>query len=879
MNVFERLQNHFSKLSATPPSMSGSRTLERSSTPPVAVNYSDPNPVSDRERRKIPADDCGFGDNWVTVGDAHSRGSLANIVSNSGTLSRANDDATDKCVSNSTTLLKQNMGNVPGTTQPQRARRPLGSFYNVSSDEDDDSEEDEEVGENASEGNEQSNEDESSKAFQRRSLRIRRSLDKAKAALPADFADRIGVAPEKADSVYREPTTSLSRPTKTTSVQQSEGAISEEADHQSNSEEENELTETQNQEREGMNKGNLVLPSLDPESDRRNSTIEQDDGERSTASSSKDSLVYFSRPGIQWSNAPARPLEEIMPELKNYPPGTTHLVKTVSQRTGCRCALCGHDSLMLFAVLDASLALGHWCKWALAPKSHTRFSVHDHCNSYHIPVTSTEVLAQVYVFRQCRGWYEVLNEDHQPIPHLTTVEQVRRARPSTFLIRRDLRCLAAPPELLVPRTPDHRGGPDGPPPLPSFPSSVVALATSPDILQASTPEILPAGTLMHFVTYLPHCPVKRGRKVKELGLILTTKRTPNSPMRRPKGSDLKVNDNPQPAYYLGLEDSTPAVFPPKFSLSPVAGPENISGVHSLASVLRKFRLPLSVRPIFPQETGLPGQSSDSSTSVRVQPNLLNCGLSAIPGLFFSDRHYFRLQSLFRGDLLIISPVSSPEHLFIITPTMLRDHVFHLGSSIDPAYLRLLENHRLQAANFLATAHPKDSLNYLVRHMRNVTREPRESYATRMCNRSRFSTVQDPSSTETEMTQEEIYRTYDELDEIYFYIRHGYYPSKTRRPETPVRNDSPHQNTSRKQSLSAYRKEPVTEQTDLEGVGKRDPNAPSSHPQVRAVMPTAEDLLAASLGTPLRQTTASSQPPKWPNGTANAHRSQPKEYDI
>ncbi|CAH8612682.1 unnamed protein product, partial [Heterobilharzia americana] len=107
-----------------------------------------------------------------------------------------------------------NSSNVSLNQQKQQPRRkraktPLSSFYRVSSDEDDSETggEEEEEDDNDDDGN--NNEDNlgqyeeinirRSAAFERRSQRLRRSIDRAKAALPADFADRIEISETAGD--------------------------------------------------------------------------------------------------------------------------------------------------------------------------------------------------------------------------------------------------------------------------------------------------------------------------------------------------------------------------------------------------------------------------------------------------------------------------------------------------------------------------------------------------------------------------------------------------------------------------------------------------------------------------------------------------------
>ncbi|CAI2738357.1 unnamed protein product [Dicrocoelium dendriticum] len=734
------------------------------------------------------------------------------------------------------------------------------SFYNVSSDE----EQSDEDAYKATADDAEPLVAESVAAFERRSLRIRRSLDKAKAALPADFVDRIGVSPVMMGSTYRDPSGSTTMKLSLSAVD--EKAVGDQGTLRTSMSDEDESTSTQHGDETSDDEHKQAMHNVRSEQPSRITSLREQgwvSSESENGSSSELSTPTI-QIGIQWNTEALLPMEELMPEFRKMPIGSTYLLKAVSQRSGCKCALCGHDSLLLFPVLDVSLASAFWGLWSQAPKNHTRIS-HHYERSPQYAGTTTEVQCKLFVFRQCRGWYEILNENQQPIPHLTTVEQVRRTKPAALLIRQDLKCLAAPSSLVIPQTKDQRAPSDASSGLP-LPPNLLAQASSLETLQASSPEVLPAGTLMNYIAYLPRCQVKRGRKIKELGLLLLTRRSSDTQKRHLSETQSSQTAPCTRAYYIGLEETTPAILPARFALSPVAGPENISGVHSLASILRKFRLPLSIRPVCVHETtnnySKPNGSRLLSSNPPAAPPSLSCGLSGLPGITFSEQGYLRLESIFRGDLLIISPVSCPERLFLITPSMLPDHCFRLGTSNDPAYLKLLANHRIQATNFLAVGHPKDSLNYLLRHMQDVTREPRDSYTSRQTNRAK------PNSGESQMTQEEIYRAYEELDDIYFYIRHGYYPSKSRPPDTPLKADTSNKSLGDSQG-------DVLLQPERDEPGKK---ALPDHS--RATVPTAEELLAASLNIPARNTAFRS---KWLNGSANpnasAPRQQPKEYGL
>ncbi|CAH8642017.1 unnamed protein product [Heterobilharzia americana] len=200
--------------------------------------------------------------------------------------------------------------------------------------------------------------------------------------------------------------------------------------------------------------------------------------------------------------------------------------------------------------------------------------------------------------------------------------------------------------------------------------------------------------------------------------------------------------------------------------------------------------------------------------------------------------------------------------------MLRDHSFQIGFTHDSTYALLMENHRIQACNFLAIAHAQETLNYLVRHMQDVTREPRDSYTSRQQAKQRNDL---PPAPESYMTQDEICKAYDEIDDIYFYIRHGYYPSKIRKPDdissksesvpTGLTNDQKYSTNSSRTSDDIQLKTSYKKDTGLS----------------RSNLPTAEDLLAASLHTASQNSNPPSSQPtsltKSPKNSKNSHSNQ------
>lgn len=757
------------------------------------------------------------------------------------------------------------------TTHVKRAKTPVSSFYRVSSEEEDEESEEEENDEQDEEESDNIQDEKTTNwnhgehPFGRKSQRLRRSIDKAKAALPPDFADRIAVGPINEAPSNQDSSVSRTRKNNNCQLNLSNEDLlaqlserdtsSDEHEDQNQKSEPDFQTSPKNYENSRQNEHNEVFnrishmddPTLSHIQGHPDNSITGNSNSTAELSTNSEIITDFKpQTGIVWQPGSPKPLIDLMPDICSNGSGTAYLMKAICKRTGCRCALRNYDSLMLFTVPEASLASATWELWSHSGKSHGQF-----------PPTTCEVQARLILFRQCYGWYEVLNENHQAVPYLTTLEQVRRTRSTTFIVRQDLRCLVLPPSFVIPLINESRKTNEGPSRTP-FSSSVISHATAPETLSNSKPEIIRAGTLLRYITFLPRCPFKRGRKVKELGLILAVERSHGSLKQQVETNEKDGSKVSNRAFFIGTEDGTPAVFPSKIALSPVAGPENISGVHSLASILRKFRLPLSVRPVpMPDPSTLDsldsGMFSNRSPMNPVAKTKLACGLAAIQSLAFTERHFLRLLTIHRGAILIIAPVASPERLFLITPSMLKDHIFQIGSSQDPAYLSLLETHRIQASNFLATAHPQETLNYLVRHMQDITREPRDSYSSRLQVKPRPDL---PPPPESYMTPEEIYKAYEELDEIYFYIRHGYYPSKSRK------SDEYNQPRIESQvSSSRVPKTPISS-NHLDDVNHEDV---SRAPNIS----TAEDLLAASITTTNMLNSINPA----------TYRVQPKEYGI
>ena len=577
------------------------------------------------------------------------------------------------------------------------------------------------------------------------------------------------------------------------------------------------------------------------------------------------------RAGVRWSSDPPQPLVDILPKLRRgLAPPNTEFVRAFCQRPSCKCLLRGHDTLMLFPLFDAVLCESTWEKIKDSPSfsssSSSRSASHflSRLQHGHSSGPSSETQANLIMFRQCRGWYEVMNENFEPVPHWTTIEEVRVVKPQAFLVRRDLKCLLTPSDLWIPpQVCDNaasiinngKNNSNAAPPIP-ISSRIIVEAANPKTIAASTPYILKPGTILSYVDYIHDCTVTRGKKIKQVSLILAVEK--NRCQRQGE-----TPSTPRKLFYIGTEDSSSqAVFPSKVALSPIAGPENISGVHTLSSLLQKFRLPLPIVPVaVPERRSVQGGSNSSSLSVDSDSTNYATAQSSkpvnifptVPGISFTDRTFIRLRGLLRGDIMIVAPVDVPDRFFLITPTLLQDHLFQIGFTEDDRYQRLAIAHKKRTINFISLAHPRESLEYLLVYLKNITNRQRiipstgknESVGKELWNRLKAGLLQtyeitpamakamyaetgrDPrAGPASDLTPEELDLMYDEMDDLYFFTRNGYFPPKSRQRRLKSIGGNSQSLSSQQQSLNAS-------------------GLPTEVPRSSGI-PSAEQLLAASL---------------------------------
>lgn len=726
--------------------------------------------------------------------------------------------------------MDQDEGTSPSPLQSPRAAHPPGDLTAVSSEGDDESDSDSIQG--AGQG----------QPAHARTQRLRQSMQRAKAA---QF--------ETTDNPNRYPSAERL-------IAQTGGYFEEQRDDDGDNDD--------NDDAEAEAKVTIELQTLEKggidsdEEERGDEDNEQDEREGMTDNMARSYMVsqaLQSRVGVHWPSYPPQPLVELLPKIRRcLGPQTTEFVRAICQRPSCRCHLRGHDTLMLFPIFDAVMCEATWEKIKEGHGS-SRTGSHLLSRLQHgrLPGPSSETQAKLILFRQCRGWYEVINENFEPVPHWTTIDEVRRAKPMTFLVRRDLKCLLAPSSLWVPTFLNSSEQDPTAPPVPVS-SAIISEARDPGCIAKGSPFVLKPGTLLSYVDCLHGCTVSRGKKLKQLSLVLAVEKT-----RSTRPNDLAT---PRRLFYIGTEDaSNQAIFPTKVALSPIAGPDNISGVHVLTSLLRKFRLPLSVVPVavpeYKSANGLGGSNwsslsgnSDTVDYATAQSSKPVNIFPSVPGITFTDRTFIRLRELLRGDILIMAPVDAPDRLFLITPTLLQDHLFQIGFTEDTIYHRLAMGHRNRTLRFLTMAHPRDSLSYLLDYLKHITNKPRlmtpteseTSVAGELTNRliagvmqhheitsamakTIFSeTGKDPrTGPACELTPEQLDQAYDDMDDLYFFTRNGYFPAKSRQRLAKF-------NTTAAATLGQP-------QTQAHRLGSLAPT-----PNTRAQIPSAEQLLAQTL---------------------------------
>lgn len=237
---------------------------------------------------------------------------------------------------------------------------------------------------------------------------------------------------------------------------------------------------------------------------------------------------------------------------------------------------------------------------------------------------------------------------------------------------------------------------------------------------------------------------------------------------------VKCKDGKGNYYYLTSDEVVYA--------SPLAGSENISGAHTFQSIIEKFRFPLNIKPLF-----------------LIPPT---------PNLPCTDRHFLQLTERHQLDLIFVTPISENKRLFIITPALFDDHVFTVGEflpnfiskhQMPPPVTNQIECHQSKINDFFVRCHKYDTLSYLLKYAENISKVPQKF---------EISTIS------------EFDEVYIEVEDIYFFIRNGFYPRnsikvKPKKVDNDISNSNDNDNKSEEKTAVSSVKSSESEPEDEE----------------------------------------------------------------
>lgn len=228
------------------------------------------------------------------------------------------------------------------------------------------------------------------------------------------------------------------------------------------------------------------------------------------------------------------------------------------------------------------------------------------------------------------------------------------------------------------------------------------------------------------VTCLAEVTDKTSTRTLERGSVLNVKGTAKVTCKQQTESYLHCTD--REGFYLYLNYKTSGIF------SPFAGPKNISGVHTIDSLLKRFRLPCTVRVVSGK---IPRQACDTER----------------PGVF-------RLLSLRKEKTAMMAPLSARQ---MIVPIPLKTDVeFYKSANMKELsehyiFLQLLDTCSNKVERYLQTMHVLVSSGGNKRG--------------------------------AAPNKEDEHRLFEDVDEIYPYIRRGGIPSRMMRAQSLDGNDT------------------------------------------------------------------------------------------
>lgn len=220
---------------------------------------------------------------------------------------------------------------------------------------------------------------------------------------------------------------------------------------------------------------------------------------------------------------------------------------------------------------------------------------------------------------------------------------------------------------------------------------------------------------------------KTSIRTLERGTVLTVKGTAKITLKHSHQTQYYLHCTDKQGHYIYLDYQTAGVF------SPLAGPKNISGVHFVSSLLRRFRLPFTIRVVSGK---IPKAACDSER----------------PGVF-------RLMELRKENLAFLAPLSAKQMLI---PLPVKSDI----NFFRPANMKELSRH------FIFEQISDTCSQKVQQHMKKI----------QVVAKRNVTSVRDENA------------LFDDVDEIYPYIRQGGLPPRLVRAssmehEIPQASDS------------------------------------------------------------------------------------------
>lgn len=480
----------------------------------------------------------------------------------------------------------------------------------------------------------------------------------------------------------------------------------------------------------------------------------------------------------------------------------SQLVRIECLKAGCKCVLKQEPALALKIVCGVSLVRGCWTnlqtshhstKWnsissafeRLQPNRSSQCQVS--CEQSASSVTSSSANSfhdQIpLIFTSCSPfWFEILKQRNETFQRSDILswnsgKALWKARPSKFLLRKQTKCI-----LSV-----SANGSRGPTTLDL--DNVVHLhpGTVLRLLDCKTCRLV-SKSATHFpaTASLLQCEVVGSKSLAKYASLANNLPPDDALYWFASGSRL---------VYLPLDDKTVSFYP--IANPPPNSRDNkntgwaYSGAHSVLTLLSYFPLPLTVRPVMDHSLA---NWLTSTSSVKDG----NAGL--------------HLTSCYHGDLVFLEPIADcgpaaannnngangNSRFFVVTADMLSQHRFILATPHSSQYYtRELKTHASRVAHFLAAFHPACGLNYLLKYLEDVTHcssvGPSHKPLTETLGplggegtaASHTAVASIAASNLLHLDVDErskspdLHALYDDLDDIYQYVRTGRLPSKQR----------------------------------------------------------------------------------------------------